>query len=126
MVGKCSGTNVDGTPCSAQPRPGRPTCVWHDAATRGQRAEWSKRGGQARSNKARAAKALPAPILTTDELAAWLGIILRRTMVGETDPPVATACANLARTIHDLQKDAKLEGRIGELETLLGIGKRAS
>jgi len=67
---------------------------------------------------------LPAPILTTDELASWLGIILKQTMIGSIAPPIATACANLARTIHDLQKDAGLEDRIGELETLLGIGRR--
>jgi len=69
---------------------------------------------------------LPAEILTTDELSAWLGVVFKQTMVGKIAPPVGTACANLARTIHDLQKDAGLEDRLGELETLLGIGKRAS
>ena len=126
MVGKCSGTNVDGTPCSATPRPGKSTCVWHDPATKAQRAEWSKRGGKGRASKARAAKALPTELMSTDELAAWLTVCLKRVITGAMDPPVGTAAANLARTIADIRRGAEIEARIAELEALLGTpGRRA-
>lgn len=124
MLVKCSGINVDGTPCSATPRPGSAWCVWHDPATKSQRVEWAKRGGHARSNRARAAKSLPAELMTPPELASWLGIIFKQTMGKQMAPSIGNACVNIARAIADLQKDAQLEERLAELETLLGTGKR--
>ena len=121
MVAKCSGTNLDGTPCSARPRPGALWCVWHDPETKSQRAEWSKRGGSARSNKARAAKTLPTELMDADEIAAWLTVCLKRVIAGQMDPPVGTAAANIARTIVEISKAALAEERIIEIERQLGI-----
>ena len=124
MVAKCSGTNLDGTPCSARPRPGALWCVWHDPETKAQRAEWSKRGGSARSNKVRAAKALPTELMSTDEIAAWLTIQYRKLIVGQLTPGVATASATVAKAIAEIQRGAQIEERMAELEALLGTGKR--
>ena len=120
MVGKCSGTNMDGTPCSAVPRPNSAWCVWHDPATKAQRAEWSKRGGKGRANKARAAKALPTELMTSDEIAAWLTIQYRKLITGQLTPGVATASATVAKAIAEIQRGAQIEERMAEIETLLG------
>ena len=120
MLVKCSGTNVDGTPCSARPRPGALWCVWHDPATKGKRSEWSKRGGQARSNKARAAKTLPTALMSNDEFAAWLTVCLKQVIAGMMAPPVGTAAASIVRTIAEIQRGAQIEERMAEIETLLG------
>ena len=124
MLVKCSGTNVDGTPCSATPRPGSAWCVWHDPATKAQRTEWAKRGGKARSNAARAKKALPTELMTSDEIAAWLTIQFRKLITGQIEPGIATASATVAKAIADIQRGAQIEERIAELEALLGTGKR--
>ena len=120
MLGKCLGTNVDATPCSATPRPGSAWCVWHDPATKAQRAEWAKRGGKARSNKSRAAKALPTELMTSDEIAAWLTIQYRKLITGQIEPGIATASATVAKAIAEIQRGAQIEERIAELEALLG------
>ena len=121
MVARCAGTNRDGTPCSASPRPSSTWCVWHDPATKGKRAEWSKRGGQARSNKARAAKQLPTELMSTDEIAAWLTIQYRRLIAGQLTPGVATASATVAKAIVELGKAAQLEERLAEIERALDL-----
>jgi len=120
-VEKCAGTNVDGTPCSAQPRPGKPTCIWHDPEAKAQRSEWSARGGSARSNKSRAAKTLPAAILTTDELISWLSLVFRQTIGGQLTPGIATATATVAKTIIEIGKVALVEERLAELERALQL-----
>ncbi len=127
MVGKCASLTRDGKPCSASPRPGSAYCPWHDPSLSKRRAEWSAKGGSGRSNKARAAKALPSPILSSDELISWLSLVFKQTIVGKTEPPVATACASLARTIADLRRGAEIEDRLAGLERVLGIkGRQAS
>ena len=126
MVGKCSGTNMDGTPCSAVPRPNSAWCVWHDPATKAQRAEWSKRGGKGRANKARAAKALPTELMSTDEIAAWLTIQYRKLIAGQLTPGVATASATVAKTIAEIQRGAQLEERLTAIESMVGIGERSA
>ena len=57
-LGRCSGTNKDGTACSAQARPNRSWCAWHDPDLAADRATWRQKGGAGRSNQARAKKAL--------------------------------------------------------------------
>ena len=124
MVARCAGTNRDGTPCSASPRPSSTWCVWHDPATKGKRSEWSKRGGQARSNKARAAKALPTELMSNDEIAAWLTIQFRKLITGQIEPGIATASATVAKAIAEIQRGAQIEERIAQIEALLDTGKR--
>ena len=125
MPTHCQAINQRGKPCGAEPyRDG--LCRWHHPSLEADRKRWSAKGGAARSNKSRAAKALPAEILTTDELISWLSLVFKQTIVGKTEPPVATACANLARTIAEIRRGAEIEDRLADVERLMGAGKRTS
>lgn len=115
MVDRCSGTNVDGTPCSAAPRPGSAWCVWHDPATKGQRAEWSKRGGAARSNQRRATKALKGDVRDIAAVKASLFSALAKVEAGDLDPGPANAMANLARAIVSVAGVADFEVQLAEM-----------
>ena len=123
MVDRCRGTTKEGNPCGAKPRPGSDLCPWHDPALAARRSAWSAKGGQQRSNRARANKELPAEPMTLAELHSWLGIAFKRVIAGTMDPPIATAAANVARTMADLAKAAEVEARLAEVERVLGTGK---
>jgi len=60
MVRRCKATTVAGPPCSAQPVRADGYCWWHSPALANERDEARRRGGSARSNRARAKKQLPA------------------------------------------------------------------
>jgi hypothetical protein len=112
---KCTGQNRDGSPCGAKPLPGRDLCVWHCPERQAERAEWSRQGGSARSNQARARKQLPADF-TVDDLRGTLAIVLARTVRGDMAPGVATATATVARAWLLANEAADLVGRIESLE----------
>jgi len=80
-----------------------------------QRLAWSRRGGQARSNKARAKKSLP-DALTPAALQSVLSAALTAVLKGTIEPGQATACANLARAITDIRRATELEQRLIALE----------
>ncbi len=120
------GTNRDGGACSGQARPGRPWCSWHDPDLDSQRAGWRQKGGQSRSNRTRAKKALPAESLTLHEVQAFLSYTLKATLAGKVEPGVANAVANIARTMTTVAQAGEIEERIRELEHAAEIGgKRA-
>ncbi len=126
MHGRCTGTNRDGSPCSGQARPGRPWCSWHDPALDAQRAGWRQKGGAARSNKARAKKALPAESLTLQEVQGLLSVALKGVLTGRIEPGIANASANVARAIAAVAQAGEIEERIAALEAAAQIGgKRA-
>jgi hypothetical protein len=115
----CQAANQSGKPCSAAHwRDG--WCRWHHPDLTEQRKAWSAKGGQQRSNRARAKKQLPADLLTTEELHSWLGIVFKKVITGTLDPPIATAAANVARTMVELTKTTLLEDRMADLERRLG------
>ena len=113
---QCQATNATGGPCGAKPQPGRSLCLWHDPQEAERRHQMSSKGGKARSNKARARKALPADPLSTEELHAWLGVVFKGVIAGKIEPGVATASATVARTMAELSKTDELEQRITNLE----------
>ncbi|MDQ3412433.1 MAG: hypothetical protein M3509_09995, partial [Chloroflexota bacterium] len=77
---KCSASNKDGSPCNARPwREG--LCRWHHPDSQATIAAGRRKGGQAKSNKARAKKAIPEA-MTTDEMAGWLGVAFRKVLAG--------------------------------------------
>ncbi len=126
MHGRCTGTNRDGSSCSGQARPGRPWCSWHDPDLDGQRARWRQKGGQSRSNKARARKQLPAESLTLQEVQGLLSVALKGVLAGRIEPGIANASANLARAIAAVAQAGEIEERIAALEAAANIGgKRA-
>ncbi len=116
MHGRCTGTNRDGSPCSGQARPGRPWCSWHDPDLDGQRAGWRQKGGQSRSNKARARKRLPVESLTLQEVQGLLSVALKGVLTGRIEPGVANASASVARAIAALVQVGEMEARISALE----------
>ncbi|MDP9471976.1 MAG: hypothetical protein M3Q71_15145, partial [Chloroflexota bacterium] len=120
----CMGTNRDGTPCSGQARPGRSMCAWHDPQLATERAAWRQKGGQSRSNKARARKRLPAETLSLTEVEAFLSYTLKATLAGKVEPGVANAVANVARTMTTVVQAGEMEGRLRELEAAAGLRER--
>ncbi len=115
MLATCKAKNKDGTPCSAAvARDGY--CVWHAPGLAEQRQEWRAKGGQQRSNKARARKALPAELMNMAEVQSYLGITLRGVLSGKIEPGVGNSVANPTRAFKDVAGAAELEERIAELE----------
>lgn len=115
MDTKCRALNQDGSPCQAAHWRDN-FCRWHSPELAEQRRAWSAAGGKARSNKARAAKAIPAGLKSMAEVQAMLTITLGGVLSGRIEPGVGTAAANIARAIRDLAGAADLESRIAELE----------
>lgn len=124
---RCSGTNRDGSPCSATVRPDRAWCAWHDPRLETARASWRRKGGEARSNRTRARKALPGDVLTMPELAGALCRALAKVEAGELEPGVATSMATLARAVVAVQHAGEFESRLARLEGQAGIeeGRRS-
>ncbi len=76
----------------------------------------STKGGEARSNRARARKALPADPLTNEEVHAWLGLAFKAVIGGRMAPGVGSAAATIAKTMMELTREVELEQRIVALE----------
>jgi hypothetical protein len=118
MPDRCQALAKGGSQCGAKPRPGRNYCLWHDDAEDAveKRRAISQKGGQARSNKARARKALPAEPLTNEEVHAWLGLAFKAVIGGRMAPGVGSAAATIAKVMADLNREVELEQRIVALE----------
>ncbi len=119
MHGRCMGTNRDGTPCSGQARPGRSMCAWHDPQLATERAAWRQKGGQSRSNKARARKRLPDNAMTMQDVQVLLGVAFKGVLSGKLEPGVGTACANIARAMAQVAGVAEIEEQIAELRRMI-------
>src|SRR5215212_436170 len=115
MVDRCPATTQSGKPCSAKPRPGSTWCAWHDPALAQRRSAWSAKGGANRSNKSRARKALPAELMTMEEVQSYLGVTLRGVLSGTVDPGVGTAVATIARAMTTVAGAGALEQQIAGL-----------
>ncbi len=87
-----------------------------------ERASWRKRGGERRSNAARAKKSLPDEMMTLREVQAVLCRALRKTEAGEMTPAVANALGGLGRSIASVAEASDLEHRIAALEQRAGVG----
>ena len=123
MPSQCLGRNRDDTPCSAWVQPGRSYCQWHAPELAEQRREWSRRGGVNRSNKARAKRELVGDSMSLQDVSGTLSRLLRRLEVGDAEPSVCTAAANLARALSELAKTTTVEDRLAELEAVAGINR---
>ena len=121
---RCSAATKDGKPCAAKPRPGTDRCPWHAPELAGKRSEWSARGGRGKASDARARKALPAGVLTIDQLRGVLGHTIARTLAGTIEPNVATAVGSLARAYGSLTEAAKAEELAARLDDLEAAARR--
>ncbi len=127
-TGRCRATTAAGSPCSAQPVREDGYCYWHSPAIAGEREEARRRGGRGKSNRARAAKQLPAGVMTTDELRGLLGLTLKGVIAGRVEPGVGNAAANLARSIVAVAEAGAVEDlqrRLDELEAMAARGRSA-
>ena len=116
----CRATNQAGRPCSALPwRDG--WCRWHHPDLAAERREWSRRGGENKSNKARAAKAAQGMGLA--DVQALLAVVLKGTVTGRFTPGQASACAAVARAMATIHEGVEIETRLAELEQRAGIGE---
>ena len=116
MANECLGTNRDGNPCSATSDPGTTWCRWHSPDREAERVEWRRKGGAARSNKARARKKMADAVLTIDDLDGLLCRALVQVAAGALEPGVGSAMSVIARTITTIRSTGELERRIEELE----------
>ncbi|MDP9470566.1 MAG: hypothetical protein M3Q71_07850 [Chloroflexota bacterium] len=124
MDRQCKGANAAGQPCDAKPVRPSGWCYWHDPALEAERIEGRRKGGAARSNRARAKKRLPAESLTLQEVQGLLSVALKGVLAGRIEPGIANASANLARAIAAVTQVAELDARIRELEVVAGIADR--
>lgn len=116
MLSRCKGQNADGKGCSAQPVRADGFCYWHSPATADERAEGRRRGGQNRSNRARAKKA--AAGMTLDDIDVLLGVTLKGTLTGRFTPGQATAAATVAKAMMAIREAATLDDLMRRLDDL--------
>jgi hypothetical protein len=91
--------------------------LWHDPEADEQRREMSRKGGQSRSNKARAKKL--AAGMGADDLDALLAVALKGVLAGRLTPGQGQAAASLARAmvaVREYTAVEDLDRRLAELE----------
>ncbi len=124
MDRQCKGVNATGQRCDAKPVRPSGWCFWHDPALEAQRAEGRRQGGQSRSNKVRAKKALGE---SSDLIAVQAKLVgaLEKVEDGTLDPARAQAMASLARAIVAVAVPGELSERLAAMERALA-GRGAS
>jgi hypothetical protein len=95
-------------------------CVNHDPPRVVQLAEWRKKGGEGRSNRARARKSLAGDGLTPGQLQAVISKALTDVLSGELEPGRANAAAALSRSLITIKEAVDVDVRLAELERRLG------
>jgi hypothetical protein len=116
MQAQCSGTTKAGEPCKAKALPGSAYCLAHDPNRVVEMAAYRRQGGKAKSNAARAKKALPAEPLTTAEAHAYLSVAFRQALARRLDAPMLNALSNAAKALADLNRTVEQDAVIAELE----------
>jgi hypothetical protein len=99
---------------------GKQHCLMHDAESAELRREASRKGGHARSNAARAAKAMQ-PALTTGDLLVTLSEVIRKAEKSEIEPSIVNCISGAARTMNEIRKTTEIERRLEELEQRAGV-----
>jgi hypothetical protein len=83
-----------------------------------------RKGGQERSNQARARRQYEAGGLTPNEVQGLLGSAMTDVVGGRLTPGAAQALAALARAAMTVREVSELEQRIGDLEQRAGITRK--
>jgi hypothetical protein len=120
MAAKCQAIARSGSRCNSPVLPASQWCWVHDPAAADRRREASKKGGKARSAKARAAKQIP-DAMDAETLAGWLSLLFTNVMAGRIEPKIGTACATIARILLEVRTTTELEQRLSELEARAGV-----
>jgi hypothetical protein len=117
---QCAAITRGGSRCASAVLAGSLYCWTHDPAAADRRREASKKGGKARANAERAKKLIPEA-MSAEDLAGWLSLLFTNVMTGRIEPKIGTACATIARTLHEVKHATDLEERIAELEQRAGV-----
>jgi hypothetical protein len=120
MAVTCSAIAKSGSRCRRPALAGKQHCLMHDPESAELRLEASRKGGHARSNAARAAKAMPAA-LTSDDLLVTLSRVIGQAEEGTIEPGIVNCISGAARTMNEIRKTTELERRLEELESRAGI-----
>jgi len=122
MATRCLGTNQSGGPCGGYLPKGSTWCLWHDPDRESEREEWRRRGGENRSNRARARKKMTDLAMTIDDIDSTLCQALRDVSTGRMEPGIGNSMSVIARTITTIRTASEIESRIATLEAQAGIG----
>lgn len=120
MVTRCKGRNAAGGPCGAQATQDG-WCAWHDPKRQAEMTEARRRGGMAKSNRARASKELRAGSLSPAELQGVIGVTITQVLAGKKSPGIGQAIAALARASVAIREAAEVQDRLAALESVNGI-----
>jgi len=115
MLDRCGATNKAGERCGAKALPGSDRCFAHDPNRIVDIAEARRKGGRAKSNRARARRELSSAAMTPSEINGILALTLRQVFGGTKTPGVGQAVAALCRVALEAGKTADLEQQIAEL-----------
>jgi len=99
-------------------------CYWHSPLTASERAEARRRGGQNRSNAARAKKELPAGVMTNDELRGLVGLTIKGVLAGRVEPGIGNSVAALSRAyvaVTEAGAVETLQAQVDELRDLIAM-----
>ncbi len=125
---KCSAPTQSGEPCKSFAVSSRGLCVSHDPEYQARKQEGSRRGGEAKANARRAARAWAATgeQVRQEDLPAILRACLLDVRLGKIEPAVAGAIATLAKASVSLSAELELEARISALEASVGVNQPGS
>ncbi len=128
MHAQCNVPTKAGKPCKGRLLPGRLYCMSHDPEHADQRAEGQRKGGEARANARRAAKAWATigEQLTPADLPAILRSCMFSVKSGHLGPAQASAIANLAKVSIGITAEIELEQRIAALERAAGMSQHVT
>ncbi len=121
-VEKCQSIAKSGNPCGATVVADG-MCAWHAPSWADRRRQWSAEGGRKRSNASRAKKQMPE-LMTTDEVAAYLGVVFKQLITHRTEPAIATAAAAVARAMIAVAESAAIEQLQRDVEELKRAGSK--
>ena len=117
---QCKGTNKLGEQCNGKALPESEFCIAHDPAKIVAITEARRKGGQARSNRAKARRELSNAAMTPGEIAGVVAVAIRGVLSGKQSPGVGSAIAALSRAALEAGKASDLEQRMAEIERRLG------
>lgn len=110
----CAAIRRDGAACQSAVLAGGGWCYTHDPNRANERTEARRRGGQHRSNLARARVAVPERLVP---IIAKLEVAFDAAVAGALDPRTALAVAALARALVIVVQAGDVEVRLRRLES---------
>jgi len=119
MQQRCNGTNKAGEQCNGKALPGSPYCIAHDPTKIVAITEARRKGGAARSNRAKARRELEGAAMTAAELNGILAVTIRQVLSEKKAPGIGQAIAALSRAALEAGKATDLENRMAAIEQRL-------